>query len=77
MNWCEAAYGRWKVRLWRYVKAGREFNVIYARDGTSAFPPPIFTKLAHDQQHYVHRFSPKSDNNADSTSVSEVLLSLR
>jgi hypothetical protein len=44
---------RANVRLWPYVKAGSEFNVIYARDGSATFPAPIFAKLARDQQHYV------------------------
>jgi hypothetical protein len=36
-----------------YRQAASEFNVIYGRDGSVTFPAPIFTKLAHDQQHYV------------------------
>jgi len=38
---------RGNVRLWPYVEAGSEFNVIYVRDGSATFPAPIFMKLAH------------------------------
>jgi hypothetical protein len=58
-------------RLWPYVKAGSEINVIYVRDGSATVSAPIFTKLTLCAD-LLHRFSSTSDNNADSTPVSAV-----